>query len=344
MTEILNIFDDDAFSMMSMSLPLEKTQYIPTMATTVGTFTRLSVPTENVAQEEMDHATQVIQTSLRGEPRTILGREKRDLRDFKSVRIGQTDSIRAAEVAKVRQFATNQLESVQNLVARSVRKMNRNMLATKEMHRLGLLQGIWLDADGSVIYDYFSEFGVAQPAEIDWSGTAENTLTTNVRNLTRSMVASLGGIAAPGMEIVGLAGDAFYDHVTTHVDYKDQYKATNEAPSKLLDGSVYGETIVGRGASGGIRLINYQGNTGLNANLAITSDECKFFLRGVEGLFQEIYTTGESMSDVNNLGLPVYAKTIPDRDRDEYVDVDMDSYPVFICSRPETLRRASLTP
>jgi site-specific DNA-cytosine methylase len=46
---------------------------------------------------------------------------------------------------------------------------------------------------------------------------------------------------------------------------------------------------------------------------------------------------------VNTLGLPLYARTIPDRDRDEWVRLEIESNPLPICTRPQVLRSARRT-
>ena len=45
----------------------------------------------------------------------------------------------------------------------------------------------------------------------------------------------------------------------------------------------------------------------------------------------------------NTLGLPLYARTIPDRDRDEWVRLEIESNPLPICTRPQVLRSARRT-
>ena len=41
--------------------------------------------------------------------------------------------------------------------------------------------------------------------------------------------------------------------------------------------------------------------------------------------------------------LAVYARTIPDRDRDEWVRLEIESNPLPICTRPQVLRSARRT-
>ena len=43
------------------------------------------------------------------------------------------------------------------------------------------------------------------------------------------------------------------------------------------------------------------------------------------------------------VGLPLYARMIPDRDRDEWVRLEIESNPLPICTRPQVLRSARRT-
>lgn len=52
---------------------------------------------------------------------------------------------------------------------------------------------------------------------------------------------------------------------------------------------------------------------------------------------------GEAFSMVNTPGQPFYAMVIPDDERDMYADVEVYSYPLFICQRPGMLLRAKRT-
>ena len=45
----------------------------------------------------------------------------------------------------------------------------------------------------------------------------------------------------------------------------------------------------------------------------------------------------------NTVGLPLYARMIPDRDRDEWVRLEIESNPLPICTRPQVLRSARRT-
>ena len=64
---------------------------------------------------------------------------------------------------------------------------------------------------------------------------------------------------------------------------------------------------------------------------------------GAEGLFEIYHAPADTFETVNTLGLPLYARTIPDRDRDEWVRLEIESNPLPICTRPQVLRSARRT-
>ena len=65
---------------------------------------------------------------------------------------------------------------------------------------------------------------------------------------------------------------------------------------------------------------------------------------GVEAVLFEIYhAPADTFETVNTLGQPLYARMIPDRDRDEWVRLEIESNPLPICTRPQVLRSARRT-
>ena len=57
-------------------------------------------------------------------------------------------------------------------------------------------------------------------------------------------------------------------------------------------------------------------------------------------MFRVAQSPAETFDFVNTPGLDVYAMTIPDRNRNASVRIELYSYPLFICTRPEMLQRA----
>ena len=81
----------------------------------------------------------------------------------------------------------------------------------------------------------------------------------------------------------------------------------------------------------------------LGAAFGVPADKAYFYPEGVEGLFEIYYAPADTFETVNTLGLPLYARTIPDRDRDEWVRLEIESNPLPICTRPQALRSGRRT-
>lgn len=59
-----------------------------------------------------------------------------------------------------------------------------------------------------------------------------------------------------------------------------------------------------------------------------------------DGAVEILRAWGAGLTPDADLGLPLYARTIPDRDRDEWVRLEIESNPLPICTRPQVLRSA----
>ena len=90
---------------------------------------------------------------------------------------------------------------------------------------------------------------------------------------------------------------------------------------------------------GGITFRRYRGGVGFG----VPTDKAFFFPEGIEGLFEICYAPADTFETVNTLGQQLYARTIPDRDRDEWVRLEIESNPLPICTRPQVLRSARRT-
>lgn len=75
--------------------------------------------------------------------------------------------------------------------------------------------------------------------------------------------------------------------------------------------------------------------------MAIAADEAKFFPVNANGVFKKAMAPAEFGGFVNTLGQDTYAMNIPDRDRQAWTKGELYSYPLFLCQRPEVLRKGT---
>lgn len=90
---------------------------------------------------------------------------------------------------------------------------------------------------------------------------------------------------------------------------------------------------------GGITFRRYRGGNGFG----VRTDKAVSYPEGIEGLFEICHAPADAFETVNTLGLPLYARTNPDRERDEWVRLEIESNPLPICTRPQVPRSARRT-
>ena len=159
----MDIFNDDAFSLVSMTAAVERMPTVPTFLGSLTLFESEGITTNIASIEQRGNTLSLIPTSQRGTQPVSGVTDKRSMRNFNIPRIAKFDQVFAAEIQGIREFGTeSELETVVQKVAQKQAKLLRDVALTLEYHRLGAIQGILLDADGSTLYDYFAEFGLAQ--------------------------------------------------------------------------------------------------------------------------------------------------------------------------------------
>ena len=343
----MDVFRQRPFHMVELSAAVQRAPFKPNFLGSLNIFTPKRVRTPIVSVEDKGGVLSLIQTSERGAPLSEGDREKRNIRDFRTVRVARGHTLYAHEIEGIRAFGTDsELQSVQNEVAEimdGATGLRAAVELTHENMRLGAIQGIVLDADGSVIRNWFTEFGISQPAEVDFdldnASPASGAVRKACNGIVRGMQRAAQGAWVPGQTYaVGLCGDAFWDDLTAHPEVRATFLNQQEA-SDLRNN-------VGRAFSsfmyGDILFVNYRG-TDDNSTVAVSADKCKFFPAGAPGAFVSAFSPAEFLPFVNTPGQDVYAIVVEDRDRQAWVRPELYSYPLFMCTRPGMLLRAKRT-
>ncbi|WP_375685874.1 major capsid protein, partial [Bartonella sp. TT110JLCBS] len=167
-----------AFSSITMMKAIENYEFQPGLVSSLNLFEEVETSTTVVGIERRDNTFSLIQTSERGAPLAEGDREGRNLRFFKTTRIAKSDTVKSEEIQNRREFGTeDQLETAMKYIARKQKKLISEIELTWENMQLGAVQGVVLDADGSVIVDWYKEWEIAPPKPIDFK---LNNETTNV--------------------------------------------------------------------------------------------------------------------------------------------------------------------
>lgn len=337
--EIMDVFRQDPFSAIALTTAVERIPFLPSFLGDLDIFTPNPIRTTALAVEERDGVLNLIQTSQRGQPtNTERTTEKRKMRYFEVPRVHEGDTIWASELQGIREFGTDTvLMQVQTEAARRLAGptgLVNQVGYTFENMRLGAVQGILLDADGSTLYNWFDEFQFVQPSEIafDLTANTEFTIRPLCNQVIRSMARASKGAFIPSTRVAALCGDTFYDDFINHIDVVKTYQNW-AAAAELRENKAFMTFPFG-----GIDWINYRGSDD-NSTIKIPDDKVKFFPIGAPGVFEVAYAPGETFDWVNTPGRELYVLPVFDRDRNMWWRQEVYSYPLFICKRPEVLLR-----
>lgn len=336
----IDIFNDNAFRLVELSAALTKVDYRPGRLGSLGVFTPGSVRTEMVSIEEESQVLSLVQTTPRGAPIEQASQRRRKLRAFRSVRLAKADHLTAAELAGIREFGTDsEFMQVQAETLKRMAALRNDLELTHENMRLGAVQGIVTDADGSALFNWFTEFGIAQPAEMtfDFADLVGGKFRTKCNQIIRAMAKASKGAWSPQTTVHALCGDEFYDKLITNEEVRETYKGWQAAQDLRADAVKAWEAF----PFGSITWENYRG-TDDGSTVAVPSTKCKFFPVNAPGAFLRVQTPGEFFDTINQPGQDYYALTIPDDKRQAYVDLELYSYPLYVATRPGMLMRAKL--
>lgn len=333
----MDAFSGDTFSTRSLTGFVRRMDYKPQFLGSLGIFDPVPSATDLIFVERRNQSLRLIPTSPVGAPPTPRQTGKRDGIPLKIERIATDFTLYAHEVRGVRAENTeDELMPLQTEYARRMGEIRDDVELTEEFHRLGALQGVLLDADGStVIYDFFSEFGIALPALINFElGTAGTDVRQKCKDTIRLMARGAKGAMGTGTSVHALCGDSFYDDLVSHPNVEKFYLNTGAAPAQKNGGGAFESYEFGS-----ITFHNYRG-TDDNSTVAIASNEAKFFPIGARDVFKVGYAPAEFDPWVNTMGRALYALNVSDRDRGAWQKGELYQYPLYMCQRPEVLQRA----
>ena len=332
----LDIFNDDAFSLASLTGRYngEAAMYVPGQVGKLGLFQEEGVPTLTIMIEERDGNLSMVEPSKRGGPGETVGSNRDRLRSLVIPHIQRDDSVMADEVQGRRAFGTtSDVETVLSVVDRKVARHLRDFDATLEHHRVGATKGVVLSKSGATIHNLFTEFGIAEPADVNFDLDNANT---NVRLKCEQLVRAVEDeLDSPYTGIHSFCGNAFWDKFTEHKSVREVWLAAQKA-SELLGKKASTVQI------GGITFERYR--TGKKATAAngaapfIADTEARFVPTGVDGLFITRFAPADYVETVNTDGLPRYVKQFA-MQNGKGISLEVQTNPINICTRPGVLRK-----
>lgn len=333
---MLDIFNDDAFSVVTLTAGINDIDHIPDRAGQLAFVgAGQGVPTTTISIERKAEILTLIQSSQRGSPAPEAVQDKGTLFPVAITHIKKEEKITADQVQNVREFGTeNRLAGVQLVVNTAMNKLVGEHDLTLEHHRLGALRGQILDADSALLVDLFTLFGVTQLAEVDFELDAAATdVRGKCAGVIRLMKRNAKIVIPASANVHAFCSDTFFDALLSHANVKGVYDGWAAAERRLGGSYVHGIFEFG-----GIFFENYQG-TDDNTTVGIAVDKVQFFWSGIPGMYAEYYAPADFIETVNTIGLPRYAKLAPDLRFNQFVELHTQQNPLPLCMRPKTLIR-----
>ena len=331
--DMVNFFNSDAFNMVSMTMAINR------VPNTYGRLRELNLfPEEGVSQrvilvEEQNGVLNLLPTQTPGAPGTYGNTSKRKIRSFVIPHIPHEDAVMPEEVQGVRLFGSdNATEAVATKVASKLAQARAKHAITLEHLRMGALRGTILDADGSTLYNLYTEFSITQKVVDFLLGTAGTEVREKCAEVLRHIEDNLQGEVMNGVH--ALVSGEFFDKLVKHANVKEAYKYYQQSQNLSDD---YRKKFT----FGGITFEEYRGSATDAAGTTrrfIANGDGHVFPVGTASSFKTFFSPADFNETANTVGLPLYAKTEVRR-MGRGVDIHTQSNPLPICARPEILVR-----
>jgi hypothetical protein len=320
------IFEDDAFSVSSLTAAINEQEYLPGRISSLGLFREEGISTLTVQIEKDGDTLALVPSGERGTSGLVVGAAKRQLIPFNTVHLPERFTIKADEIQGIRAFGTrSELQAVQDVVNKRLAKARRQLDATHEFQRMGALNGQVLDADGkTVLLDIYKSFGVNRQKLAMGLNSPDTELRVKCGEALDMQEEALGSVTSSGSR--ALCGKNFWNKLIVHKSVKETYLNTMQAASLRGDAREAFEF-------GGIVWERYRGKV---AGVAFVHDDKALLVpEGVPDLYISSFAPADYMETVNTQGIPYYSKIEP-LPFNKGVAGEAQSNPLHLCTRPRS--------
>lgn len=329
---IVNPFEADAFNMYALTDSINILPNNYGKLQKMGLFPGKGVRSRNVIVEEKNGVLNLLQTMPPGSPGQQNKMGKRGVRSFVVSHIPVEDTILPSEFDGLRAFGSeSETETLASIMNDHLQTLKNKFSITIEYQRMGALKGIVYDADATVLYNYYTEFGISQKTVNFALTTSSTNVVSKCLEVVRHIEDNLKGEVMTGVHC--LCSEGFFDALTSHSNVKAAY-ANYQAAEQRLGGDMRTGFKFG-----GITFEEYRGTAtdkDGNTRVFIDADYAHFFPVGTMETFKTLYAPGNFLETVNTVGKELYVKQAP-RKFNDGIDVFAESNPMPICLRPGVL-------
>ena len=265
-----------------------------------------------------------------GGPATVGTREGRSMRSFALPWIPHDDVILPGDIQG--QPALGVFDGADPLVEvmnRKLQLMRRKHAQTREYMEMNALRGIVKDGAGTTLYNYFTEFGLAQISVDFVLGTAGTNVQGKVREVLRAMEDNLLGESMN--DVHALVSREFFDKLIAHPKTEEAYKfyaATGAQPLR--------QDVRRNFPFAGIVFEEYSGTVTLSTKATerlVPASEGIAFPLGTMDTFTTYGGPANLLEAANTMGLPLYARQHLD-EKGRWIDLMTEASILPVNKRP----------
>lgn len=311
----------------------------------LGIFEKTPVSQYSVTFEEINKTIGVMKDTPRGGRPQTGSDYSRKLRTYSMPQFKEIDAILPSDVQGKRAYGSDQVESLDLVLARKLEKARNVQAATIEVARAQLINnGTVYAPNGNVAsVDFYADFGVTR-TDVDF---VFGTSTTNMVAKTESAIVAIQDNLLSGtipVDYVAVCSPGFFSKLISHATVVEAYKyySSNEEPlRKRLNAQGLPLDIRYRSFYfAGVLYIEYRGVIPGTNTPFITANEARFFpLGGADGLFTTFFGPAFKFGYENTLGEEGYLWTYPD-EKGGIIEIEHETNFINLLSRPQAVVRA----
>jgi hypothetical protein len=268
------------------------------------------VTQRSVIIEHAEGLLNLLPTVPLGGPATVANRDTRSMRSFTVPWIPHDDVITPQDIQGVRGFGlTDAADPLAVVMERKLTRMRVKHAQTREYMEVNALRGIVKDGAGVTLYNYFTEFGIAQLSVDFVLGTAGTNVQAKVRDVLRKTETELKGEIMTGA-VAGVSPE-FFDKLIGHAKVEDAYKFYASTSEPLRN------DVRRRFPFAGLVFEEYNATVTLstgNTETLVPAGEGIAFPLGTLDTFVTYGAPANLIETVNTVGLPISARQLARQD------------------------------
>lgn len=297
-------------------------------------FEQVGVRTTKIDIELRQGKLTLLSDSPRGSVPESLGTRQPDrkMKVLTTTHLAQMDTLAPEDIQDVRAFGSTELVSAATVINDKMNTMKRNLDQTLELHRLGAVKGVVMDADGkTVLHDLYDTFEVTKqtqdivfPTDVP---VKKNPILDGIIAAKRKVAEAMQG--NPYSRLEAIIGSDFYDALTGHELVRDAFNlwAANLASFGDNDYRKRGFTY------GGITF--YEASDVVGGKEIVAKDKGHLYPVG-GGIWKVYNAPADWMETANTVGRQYYAR-MDERPKSRGYDIEIQANPLTLCLFPEAL-------